>query len=215
MATSNDLLHWTKHPANPLITTDARWYELLDRQIWHDQAWRDPWIFKSPQDGKFHAFITARVNTGKPDERGVIGHAVSDDLLRWQVLPPVTTPGDFGHMEVPQLSHIGDRYYLLFSTSTGATSAQRVQRTGLPRVTGTHYLVAEDPLGPFTFTSDKFLVGDPLGKFYAGKLVQDQQKNWNYLAFRMYAADNSFIGELSDPLHIYIDPSGSLTVDTI
>ncbi len=28
LATSDDLIHWTKHPANPVLEADERWYEL-------------------------------------------------------------------------------------------------------------------------------------------------------------------------------------------
>ena len=71
MATSPDLMHWTKDPANPLIEADPAWYELLDLDAWHDQAWRDPWVFQHPATGEFHALITARVRSGPPHGRGV------------------------------------------------------------------------------------------------------------------------------------------------
>ncbi len=38
LATSSDLMHWNRHPANPLITADPRWYEPLDLNLWHEQA---------------------------------------------------------------------------------------------------------------------------------------------------------------------------------
>jgi beta-fructofuranosidase len=96
LATSTDLLHWEKYPANPILTADARWYEQLDRHLWFDQAWRDPWVFQHPDTGDFHALITARANHGPTDERGVIGHAQSVDLIHWEVLPPLVGQGDFG-----------------------------------------------------------------------------------------------------------------------
>ncbi len=60
LAVSDDLIHWDKYPANPLIEADGRWYELLDLERWHDQAWRDPWVFYHEDDLHYHAFITAR-----------------------------------------------------------------------------------------------------------------------------------------------------------
>ena len=45
-ATSTDLMTWTKVENNPLTEADPKWYEMLDYQKWHDQAWRDPWVFK-------------------------------------------------------------------------------------------------------------------------------------------------------------------------
>ncbi len=213
LATSPDLISWTKHPENPLIVLDPEWYETLDLNVWHDQAWRDPWVFQHPETGRFHAFITARSNTGPPDGRGVIGHARSVDLLEWEVLPPVSEPGEFGYLEVPQLVPIHQRYYLLFSVPARFHSEIRCQRITHRPVTGTHYLMADSPLGPFRLTTDEFLVGDPTGLFYSGKLVQGPDKSWNLLAFYQYAPDGSFIGELTEPIPVEIHEDGALSVN--
>jgi beta-fructofuranosidase len=213
LATSTDLIRWRKHRANPLLSADPRWYELLDLNLWHEQAWRDPWVFQHPETGGFHAFITARVNHGPADGRGVIAHAWSDDLIQWKVLPPVTEPGDFGHLEVPQLVEINDHYYLLFSTTISAHSSQWHQRTGLEPVTGTHYLVADNPLGPFRFSADEFLAGDQIGSLYAGKSVQRPDGDWVFLACRQFAPDGTFIGELSGPLPLTVDHTGNLSLE--
>jgi beta-fructofuranosidase len=216
LATSADLINWQKHPENPLIIADPHWYELLDQDLWHDQAWRDPWVFRLSQNGApgaFHALITARANHGPPDGRGVIAHARSGDLIHWDVLPPLTEPGDFGHLEVPQLVEIDNRYYLLFCTVSDTHSIIRRQRTGLRPVTGIHYLVADAPLGPFRFASDQFLIGDVAGSLYAGKLVMGLDGEWLMLATRMFAPDGSFIGGLSDPIPVTVDPDGNLSVD--
>lgn len=221
LATSTDLVRWQKHPANPLISADPRWYELLDLNLWQDQAWRDPWVFQHPESGDYHALITARVNHGPADGRGVIGHARSSDLIHWEVLPPVTEAGDFGHLEVPQLVQVQNHYYLLFSAQASVYSTLRCQRTNLRPVTGTHYLIAEDPLGPFRFPTDEFPVGDPIGSLYSGKLVQrpcgewtcSEPVEWVFLACHQFAPDGTFIGELSDPFPVEIDHSGSLSVD--
>ena len=212
LATSTDLFHWDRHPANPLITADSQWYELLDLSMWHDQAWRDPWVFQHPDAGDFHAFITARCPDGPADGRRVIAHARSTDLLEWEVLPPVTIPGEFGQLEVPQLVHIQDRFYLLFATSIKTTAARRRQRIDGPPVTGTHYLVADNPLGPFHYTTDKFLAGDPIGSLYSGKLVQGPDGTWRFMAFRNYNDKGMFIGEIIDPLPVEINKRGDLLI---
>jgi len=213
LATSGDLMHWEKHPANPVIVADPRWYELLDLNLWHDHAWRDPWVFHYSETGSFHALITARANHGPADGRGVIGHARSDDLIHWEVLPPLTEPGEFGHLEVPQLVYIQGRYYLLFCATASVYSAAQRQRTGLKPATGTHYLVAKDPLGPFHFSSDEFLVGDEISSLYAGKLARGPDGDWVFVASRMFAPDGTFIGELSDPFPVTIERAGDLSVD--
>lgn len=213
LATSPDLIHWDKHPQNPLIAADSRWYELLDLNLWHDQAWRDPWVFQHPETGRFHAFITARCHYGPADGRGVIGHARSDDLIHWEVLPPLTSPGEFGHMEVPQLVHIQDRYYLIFSTSDTFHAAQYAQRTGRQPLHGTLYMIAESPLGPFRFSANEYLLGDKVGSLYSSKLIKGPDDKWHAIAFRQFAPDGSFIGELSDPFPVYIDNEGNLLAD--
>lgn len=212
VATSEDLLHWRKHPRNPLLEADPRWYELLGSNSWHDQAWRDPWVFQHPANGDFHALITARANSGPIDARGVIGHATSKDLLHWQVQPPLTQPGEFGHMEVPQLLRICGRYYLLFSCPHQLYARARRERRGMKLQTGTHYLVADSPLGPFSFVSDDFLVGDERGSLYSGKILRDSAGNWRFLAFRNFGPNEEFLGELSDPYPVSVMPDGRLHV---
>jgi beta-fructofuranosidase len=208
LATSKDLIHWKKHSAAPLIEADANYYEVLDLESWHDQAWRDPWVFQD-EAGLFHAYITARVKDGAADARGVIGHAVSENLLEWQVLPPVTEAGDFGHMEVPQLVEIEGKYYLLFSVGHGQYSKARKAR-GVALETGTHYLVGDNPLGPFRYLTDSFLSGDEHGSLYSGKLIQDTEDYWQFLAFKNMTEQGTFIGELSDPICVAVLEDGRL-----
>ena len=103
LATSADLLHWERFGEAPLIVADPRWYELLDLDSWHDQAWRDPWVMEDPEGNGYHALITARARSGDPAGRGVIAHAVSPDLRSWEVRPPFDLPAGFGQLEVPQV----------------------------------------------------------------------------------------------------------------
>ncbi len=210
LATSTDLIHWTKHPDNPLISADSRWYETLDLDLWHDQAWRDPFIFQHPQTGHFYAFITARVKDGPGDGRGVIGQARSNDLIHWEVLPPVTEPGEFGHMEVPQVAYLDGHYYLLFCVSSEQYSAMRKARVGGQLQTGTHYLIADNPLGPYRYLTDQFLAGDAVGSLYSGKLIQDASGKCQFMAFRNFASNGEFVGEITDPIPITINPDGKL-----
>ncbi len=211
LATSTDLIRWEKHPDNPLIVADRRWYELLDLDVWHDQAWRDPWVLRHPEQGDFHALITARVNHGHPDGRGVIGHARSEDLIDWKVLPPVTEAGDFGHMEVPQLVEVQGRYCLLFSVQASVHSSRWRRRTEQKPLTGVRCLIADEPLGPFHSLGDEPLVGDEIGSVYAGKLVRGPEGEWAMLITRMHAPDGAFVGELSDPMPVVVG-EGSLSV---
>jgi beta-fructofuranosidase len=148
----------------------------------------------------FQAFITARVNYGSPDGRGVIAHARSADLYKWEVLPPVTIPGEFGQLEVPQLVNIRNKYYLLFSTNAVDHSAERLRRTKCEAVTGTHYFVSDNPLGSFSFETDHFLQGNRAGTLYSGKIIQTLNGKWQMMAFNNYSEDGNFVGTISDPV---------------
>ena len=93
-------------------------------------AWRDPWVMPDPEGDGFHALITARARQGPDDARGVIGHAWSADLIIWEVRPPLSEPGEFGHLEVPQVELIDGTPVLLFSV--GPDRFSRARRVRLP-----------------------------------------------------------------------------------
>lgn len=208
VATSHDLISWSKDPVSPLLEADPRWYERFNPAAWHEEAWRDPWVFRHEPTGDYRMFFTARARSGPPDGRGVVGHARSADLRHWEVLPPLTQPGEYGHMEVPQLVAIDGRCYLLFSVYEWAHSALRRQRA--EAVCGTHYAVADRPLGPYDALSDDFLCADPQGSRYAGKILQAPDDSWVYLSFSQYPEGAQFRGELSDPVPLIITPDGHL-----
>lgn len=210
VAVSDDLLTWTKPSPDPLFATDDRWYETLDLEIWIEETCRDPWVFPDPGGDGFHLYYTARANHGEPDGRGVVGHAWSPDLLTWESRPPITKPGDYGHLEVPQVVQIGSHHYLIYSVYSWAHSAARQLRA--PAVTGTHYMIGESALGPFRSLSDEFLFGTPEGPFYAGRLIPDPTGDWMFMSWAQFAPDGAFIGALADPVHVDQRPDGSLVL---
>lgn len=213
LATSTDLMYWQRFGTKPLLEADPKWYEIMDQELWYDQAWRDPWVFEL--DGRYHAFITARVNQGHRLARGVIGYAWSTDLISWKVEPPVATPGEFAFMEVPQLVEINGLYYLFFCVGKGEYSEARRQRPGVQSETGIHYMVSDKPFGPFHFLSEKFLLGDEFGSSYAGKVIRNPDGKWVLLATRAWTGDGGYIGEITDPLPLQVAPDGLLSVDVI
>lgn len=211
LALSTDLQHWERYPANPLLEVNTKWYEQQETERWHGQAWRDPYIVYSPEERVYYMFLTARVNAGPPDERGVIGLARSTDLLSWEVLPPVSMPGYFVEMEVPQVVPLNGRYYLLFST--GKHAATRLSGTGSTNWSGTHYLVASTLTGPYLPLTDEPLVADTAGTYYAGKLITGMEGELNFMAWRQWDEKGNFCGGLSDIATVHILPDGRLQVD--
>ena len=208
LATSDDLISWERHPGGPVFEADPRWYELLDLSVWHDQAWRDPWVFRDPSDGLLHAYVTARAATGDPRARGVVGHARSRDLVEWEVLPPVTEPFGFGQLEVPQLVAAGGRHYLLFSSDTSTQDATRqAEGWGI----GTFYLSAGSPTGPFPAASLTRLDADAAGSTYAGKLAETPE-GLRFLAWEGSGPDGPFRGVLASPRAAVVAADGTLAI---
>jgi len=201
LATSTDLHHWDKHPNNPLITADPRWYETIGGPApWQDEHWRDPWVFPDPDGDGWHMLITARANTGPIDDRGIIGHARSSDLLHWDVQPPLSQPGaGYGHLEVFQVEQIDGRHVLIFNCLATELAPTRATNgsTG-----GIWVANADTPLGPYHLTTATPLTDDSL---YVGKIIRDPTGIPVLLAFYNTGPDGHFIGALSDPLPVQWD----------
>jgi beta-fructofuranosidase len=209
LATSDDLVHWRKHPGNPVIEADGRWYELLDLDRWKDQSWRDPWLFAL--DGEARVLLSARSRAGPADGAGVVGQARSSNFVDWEVLPPLTAPGEFAQVECPQLVSVDGRRLILFSCLAEDHSTARRERTTRVGVTGTFFFEPVGRDGEYLPSDDPIAGSDSaLGPLYAGKLVEAAPDEWRFLAFRG-AGDRDFVGELIDPLPVRLTP-GTLRV---
>lgn len=212
-ARSDDLLTWTRQ--DDVISADPQWYERL-AESGHlltvvEEAWRDPWLFVDDRDGSLNMLVTARARSGEVDARGVIGHVRRDPSGQWVAQPPVSSPGEFFHLEVPQLLHEGGRYQVLFCTPDRSFSAARLARPGVRAESGTHYLIGDSPTGPFTLETDTFLVGDPERRLYAGRIVRHDGRQF-FLAWHDEDDDGEFTGSLSDPLPVEVSGNGVLRV---
>jgi beta-fructofuranosidase len=207
-ATSTDLTVWCKEPASPLISADDRWYERLGGGEWHEEAWRDPWVLADPGGDGWHMLITARANQGPDDDRGVIGHAHSPDLQRWEVGPPLSKPGSgFGHIECPQVASVDGRLVLVFSCLAPQFSATR---RGTGATGGILYVPIDSPTGPFDIAAARPLTNDT---YYCGRLVSDRSGQPVLLAFHYYDQTRQFRGELADPMPVGWE-NGELKVTT-
>lgn len=206
LATSSDMIKWKRHSSSPVIHLDPRWYEQLNTAIWPSEGWRDPHIMLDPHSGQFHAFITARVKTGDRLTRGTIAHAISGDLLNWQVQPPLMLLRQFEHMEVPQNIVHGNKYYLLFSW---AKQQKYFRQDALGQTSGIHYMVADNIVGPYE--TAQLLLGSEHHLYYSGKLIQMKSGQWALMAALFYQEDGLYIGEIADPIPVTI-AEGSITL---
>ncbi|GGL97711.1 family 43 glycosylhydrolase [Nakamurella endophytica] len=194
-ASSPDLMTWTRNPANPVAVAQAPWYETLSLGAWHDEAFRDPWVFADPDGDGWHMLITARTPQGPADDRGVVGHAWSPDLREWHLREPLSRPGaGFGQLEVTQVEIVDGRPILLFSCLASDVSAARV---GTGTTGGVWCAPAASLLGPYGIDQAQQLTDD---EWYSGRLVRRRDGSWVLLAFRHSdPRDGSFVGGISDP----------------
>ena len=127
-ATSADLTTWTR---TGLVLESAPEHYQPSSESWVEEAWRDPWVVRG-EDGRWHMYVTAR-DAGGATGCGVVGHAVSDDLASWEVLPPLSSPtGIFEWLEVISVVRVEGRWVLLFSClSTEMPGAPAGCRWGL------------------------------------------------------------------------------------
>lgn len=199
MATSPDLYEWTKSERNPILTADSRWYERLADGHWHDEAFRDPWVYRDERVGAWRMLITARSNHGRPDDRGVIATAVSSDLENWELQPPLSSPGaGFGQLEVLNTAEI-DGENVLFFSCLAADLAEERRTSG---TAGGVWAVIADAEGRWDPRRAQQLTGHDL---YVGRAIRDREADRPiFLAFQNAAPDGSFVGGITDPRGIFV-----------
>jgi len=196
LATSSDLVHFSRHEDNPLVLPTPG-FEAID--------WRDPYVFYNDEEKCWWMLIAARLDAGPKWRRGCIVLATSQDLVRWTVEPePFYTPSTTLCPECPEMWKMDGRWYLIFSRFSEDV--------------GTVYRVAEKPRGPFKVPDNEALGGR---RWYAAKsapqadgtrvffgwvhdfTLKDDRPRWlwggDFTAPRVVKADAS--GRLSVKLH--------------
>jgi beta-fructofuranosidase len=117
-ATSDDLVHWTKHP-------EQVWY--ADETIYERHDWRDPFVFVHPTNGRYYMILAARLKSGAMPHRGCTALLTSRDLASWVVeKQPFYAPMRYHGHECPDWFKMGDKYYLVFSEYTTHTVTRYV-----------------------------------------------------------------------------------------
>lgn len=192
LATSHDLSTWEKQPF--VVEADKSWYEELDQPFWHDQAWRDPWVFRG-EDDQWHMYVTARAKTGTRFGRGVVGHCTSSDLRDWTVCEPLSKADQgFGQLEVIQVEIVDGIPVLLFCCGWAELDEMARLRYGAG---GVFSLTADSRLGPFDIGAAQRFDHPSL---YAARLVRHEGE-WFLIGFRDTEA-GAFVGELIDPIPV-------------
>ena len=188
-AVSDDLLTWER--LDVLIEADPRWY--ATGALTGSEPFRDPWVWKH-DDGRWHMLLTASGTERAPGDEAVVGHAVSDDLRSWEVLPPVVEAGHgFGQMEVTQPIEVDGEWFLLFSCQAPELAARRRATVDDP---GMWAARMDGPLGPVDIDDVRVIVDESR---YAGRVTRDRAGEPMLLAFENLT-EHGFVGRLADPI---------------
>jgi beta-fructofuranosidase len=213
LARSQDLEHWEKYRANPLMEADAKYYEKFGSSDYYWESWRDPYLLYDHETQCYYAFITARANRGEIDERGCIASAKSLDLIHWDVLPPVCSPGKFSEMEVPQIFPHGGGTYLIFSTNPFWYAESYRREMQFEAWEGDHYLVSDSLFGEYSMIGDGVLSREN-EYAYASKAVEQAGGELALLSWlSKMPGQDGFAGVLSYPKRLRFEANGALRID--
>ncbi|MEM9341640.1 MAG: levansucrase [Pseudomonadota bacterium] len=196
-AMSGDLHDWARVGDGLILDRDDR-YEEYHPDRWHDRAFRDPWVIRNPSGDGWLMYFTTR-NAAVPGklDAGAICLAISPDLFNWVLQDPVFT-GGCGELEVPQVFAWDGTWYCLFCTAGRFWANGTSAVLGNPK-TGTHYLMADNPLGPWRIAPRPFLDGSHPGQRYAARVVATDTGH-HLLGFLMTdPATGTFPGIITDP----------------
>jgi beta-fructofuranosidase len=201
-ATSQDLMRWDRASDTPVSTADARWYSTATAPPAFDEPWRDPWVFRSADDGLWHMLITAREPEVLGTAHGSIGHCVSSDLRTWQVVEPLSSKSGFRQVEVMQVLEVEGHHVLVF-----CAAASDVLADGVHALTGTFTAPADGALGPFHFDRAEPIHAPGI---YAGRVLRKREGELVLLGFVDSNAEGEFSGVICDPIPLSLTDRGTV-----
>jgi beta-fructofuranosidase len=204
---SDDLHHWRRTTDAPALSADGRWYKTLDEDPSASETWRDPFVFRDPGGDGWHMLVTARLKGTERYDDGVLAHARSQDLVSWEVQPPVSgDPSGFGQIEVPQVRVVDGRPVLVFTCHPEEQSEARKAEHG-------HWCtwsVVGEPggslLGPWDVSKAVPFRAEPT--LFAAPLVQRRDGSWVLVGFRNQEPQGIFSFEIIDPVQVSVDGDG-------
>ena len=204
IATSSDLVNWEKYGNGPVAQADPSHYACQENGS-RDTDFRDPWVFFDESDNKWHMLITATSLTdANITSRGIVGHAISEDLFNWKVLPPLTGSSGFGQTEVLQVVEENGKFIGIFCCGMDYIKEKPERFT-----TGTYSVPMDSPTGPFHF--DKADIFDaPF--VYAGRVIRDREGHLNLIGFVTASHDSQAPCVISGPIPVQLTRNGTLQV---
>ena len=205
IATSDDLINWEKHDKNPILEADNEVYEMRNgkNRVGKIGAWRDPYVFRDPKTDKYYMLITAREKGDTDEYNGCIGIAESDDILNWNLLPPLLAPGVYDEMEVPQMIIHNNLYYLFFSTQAGNYKPEYAKEVG--SFGGRHCYYSETLFGEYKPVNGNASVYNHEDELYGLAAISKNKNVLTSIGWLNKDPSGKFVGRLSHPIELEIN----------
>ena len=204
VATSSDLMSWRKYGNRPIAQADPNKYACQENgQL--DTDFRDPWVFYDDRDKRWHMLITAvSLTDSNTTSRGIVGHAISEDLLNWKVLSPLTGSTGFGQTEVLQVVEENGNFLGIF-----CCASEYLQAKPERFITGTYSVPMDSPTGPFHFEKADIFNAPYI---YAGRVIRDRGGQLNLIGFLTASHDSQAPCVINDPIPVQLTSNGTLQV---
>ncbi|MCA9360755.1 glycoside hydrolase family 68 protein [Candidatus Kaiserbacteria bacterium] len=205
LATSKDLHTWVKHPQNPILEVDSRYYQLDNERnaIGKIGAWRDPFVFKDPNSEKRYMTISARVKGESREYNACVALAESDNMTNWKVLPPIFSPGVYDEIEVSRVIFHSGLYYLFFTTHAGNYKPDFAQKHGAHE--GLHCYYSENLFGGYKPVNGNGVVSSNGDEIYDIRVLHIVDNDFIGIGWLNHDEEGKFIGKLSHPMKIRIE----------
>ncbi|MET0837209.1 MAG: hypothetical protein ABWY19_00405 [Marmoricola sp.] len=201
---SRDLLTWERVATTPALGVDTRWYQSLDEDDTASETWRDPFVVPDEAGDGWHMLLSARARSAPRYDDGVIGHAWSPDLVRWEAREPICAPGaGFGQLEVVQVRVVDGQHVLVFTCHPLEQSAARREQHGDH---STWSLVGNGLLGPWDVSLAVPFAAEP--ELFAAPLVQSRDGSWMFVGFRNLEPEGVLAFEIIDPVPVHLEGGG-------
>ncbi len=205
VAVSKDLNIWTKYSENPILEADLKYYNMSNGKnaIGNIDAWRDPYVFKDIASDKRYMTISARINNGSNEYNACVALAESDDMIHWNVLPPIFSPGVYDEIEVTKIIYYNKYYYLFFSTHASNYKPEFAMQNGTHE--GLHCYYSDSLFGGYKPVNGNGGVLKNMYNVYNIRILNLDGDGFIGIGCLNLDKDGNFIGKLAHPVKIQID----------
>jgi beta-fructofuranosidase len=204
LATSTDLLLWTKHPTNPILEVDTRYYDAsgIISKGGTIGAWRDPFVFKDSHSEKYFMVLSARSKELTTEHDACVALAQSEDMIHWEVLPPIFSPGKYSEISAPQIIFHKDTYYLFFTTRKKNYEPMFAKQHGAHE--GLHCYYSKDLLSGYKPVNGNGVVFADDSEMYGVRVHHDSDDTFYGIGWLHQDTRGSFIGKVANPIKLKI-----------